>query len=37
MSSWSWNCPTLYASEEERLWFANWLRVGASAGRRHTR
>ena len=23
-------CPTLYASEEARLWFANWLRVGAS-------
>ena len=23
-------CPTLYASEEERRWFANWLRVGAS-------
>jgi class 3 adenylate cyclase/pimeloyl-ACP methyl ester carboxylesterase len=23
-------CPTLYASEEDREWFANWLRVGAS-------
>jgi class 3 adenylate cyclase len=23
-------CPTLYASEEERRWFANWLRVGAT-------
>ncbi len=23
-------CPTLYASEEGRDWFANWLRVGAS-------
>jgi class 3 adenylate cyclase/pimeloyl-ACP methyl ester carboxylesterase len=23
-------CPTLYASEPDRRWFANWLRVGAS-------
>ncbi len=23
-------CPTLYASEEDRRWMANWLRVGAS-------
>jgi class 3 adenylate cyclase len=23
-------CPTLYADEEARAWFANWLRVGAS-------
>jgi class 3 adenylate cyclase len=23
-------CPTLYAREEDREWFANWLRVGAS-------
>jgi class 3 adenylate cyclase len=23
-------CPTLYANEESRRWFANWLRVGAS-------
>ncbi len=23
-------CPTLYASAEDRRWFANWLRVGAS-------
>ncbi len=23
-------CPTLYSSEEDRRWFANWLRVGAS-------
>jgi class 3 adenylate cyclase/pimeloyl-ACP methyl ester carboxylesterase len=23
-------CPTLLASEQDRLWFANWLRVGAS-------
>jgi class 3 adenylate cyclase/pimeloyl-ACP methyl ester carboxylesterase len=26
----SWNAPSLYESEEERLWFANWVRVGAS-------
>jgi class 3 adenylate cyclase/pimeloyl-ACP methyl ester carboxylesterase len=26
----SWNAPTLYESEEERLWFANWVRVSAS-------
>ena len=25
-----WGCPTLYRSEEDRLWFANWLRVGAT-------
>jgi class 3 adenylate cyclase len=24
------NCPTLLRSEADRLWFANWLRVGAS-------
>jgi len=23
-------CPTLYEREEDRAWFANWLRVGAS-------
>jgi class 3 adenylate cyclase len=23
-------CPTLYADETNRVWFANWLRVGAS-------
>jgi class 3 adenylate cyclase len=23
-------CPTLYGSEDDRRWFANWLRVGAS-------
>jgi class 3 adenylate cyclase/pimeloyl-ACP methyl ester carboxylesterase len=23
-------CPTLHAREEDRRWFANWLRVGAS-------
>ncbi len=23
-------CPTLYANEEDRRWFANWLRVGAT-------
>jgi class 3 adenylate cyclase/pimeloyl-ACP methyl ester carboxylesterase len=23
-------CPTLYADEANRVWFANWLRVGAS-------
>jgi pimeloyl-ACP methyl ester carboxylesterase len=23
-------CSTLYASEEDRSWFANWLRVGAT-------
>ena len=23
-------CPTLHRSEEDRLWFANWLRVGAT-------
>jgi class 3 adenylate cyclase len=23
-------CPTLYPDEDERRWFANWLRVGAS-------
>ena len=23
-------CPTLYENEEDRRWFANWLRVGAS-------
>ena len=23
-------CPVLLASEEDRLWFANWLRVGAT-------
>jgi class 3 adenylate cyclase/pimeloyl-ACP methyl ester carboxylesterase len=23
-------CPTLYASEDDRRWFANWLRVSAS-------
>ena len=23
-------CPTLYANEDDRRWFANWLRVGAS-------
>jgi class 3 adenylate cyclase/pimeloyl-ACP methyl ester carboxylesterase len=23
-------CPTLYADEGNRVWFANWLRVGAS-------
>jgi class 3 adenylate cyclase len=26
----SFNAPTLLESEEERRWFANWLRVGAS-------
>ena len=26
----AWICPTLYASEDDRRWFANWLRVGAS-------
>src|SRR5262249_5945007 len=25
-----WNTPSLADSDEERLWFANWLRVGAS-------
>ncbi len=25
-----WNAPTLFDSDEERLWFANWLRIGAS-------
>lgn len=24
------SCPTLYASEADRRWFANWLRVGTS-------
>jgi class 3 adenylate cyclase len=24
------NCPPLFATDEDRLWFANWLRVGAS-------
>jgi class 3 adenylate cyclase/pimeloyl-ACP methyl ester carboxylesterase len=24
------NCPTLYSRAEERRWFANWLRVGAT-------
>ena len=24
-----WGCPTLYANEDSRRWFANWLRVGA--------
>ena len=24
------NCPTLLRSESDRIWFANWLRVGAS-------
>jgi pimeloyl-ACP methyl ester carboxylesterase len=23
------NCPTLLRSESDRVWFANWLRVGA--------
>jgi class 3 adenylate cyclase/pimeloyl-ACP methyl ester carboxylesterase len=23
-------CPSLYSSEEDRRWFANWLRVGAT-------
>jgi class 3 adenylate cyclase len=23
-------CPTMYANEDDRRWFANWLRVGAS-------
>jgi hypothetical protein len=26
----SWNAPSLLASVEERQWFANWVRVGAS-------
>jgi class 3 adenylate cyclase/pimeloyl-ACP methyl ester carboxylesterase len=26
----SWSAPSLFESEEERLWFANWTRVGAS-------
>jgi class 3 adenylate cyclase/pimeloyl-ACP methyl ester carboxylesterase len=26
----SWSAPSLVESEEERLWFANWARVGAS-------
>jgi class 3 adenylate cyclase len=26
----AWNSPTLFASEADRLWFANWLRVGAT-------
>jgi class 3 adenylate cyclase len=26
----SWNSPTLYESEANRAWFANWLRVGAT-------
>jgi class 3 adenylate cyclase len=26
----NWNAPSLFESEEERRWFANWLRVGAS-------
>ena len=26
----SWNAPSLLASAEERQWFANWVRVGAS-------
>jgi hypothetical protein len=25
-----WGCPSLDANEEDRIWFANWLRVGAS-------
>jgi class 3 adenylate cyclase len=25
-----YGCPTLYEREEDREWFANWLRVGAS-------
>jgi class 3 adenylate cyclase len=25
-----WGCPTLYADDEARRWFANFLRVGAS-------
>jgi class 3 adenylate cyclase len=25
-----WNVPSFLESEEDRLWFANWLRVGAS-------
>src|SRR3954452_15802736 len=24
-----WGCPSLAAKEEDRLWFADWLRVGA--------
>ncbi len=31
----SWNAPSLYESEQERLWFANWLRVGASPAVAH--
>jgi class 3 adenylate cyclase/pimeloyl-ACP methyl ester carboxylesterase len=26
----SWGCPSLAGEEENRQWFANWLRVGAS-------
>ena len=26
----AWNSPTLFASEDDRLWFANWMRVGAT-------
>jgi class 3 adenylate cyclase/pimeloyl-ACP methyl ester carboxylesterase len=26
----AWGCPTLFASETDRRWFANWLRVSAS-------
>jgi len=26
----AWHAPSLSESEEERLWFANWVRVGAS-------
>jgi class 3 adenylate cyclase/pimeloyl-ACP methyl ester carboxylesterase len=29
------NAPSLFASEEERSWFANWLRVGASPSVAH--
>jgi class 3 adenylate cyclase len=25
-----WGCPSLYARKEDRVWFANWLRVSAS-------
>src|SRR5262245_36655707 len=26
----AWGCPTLHANDDDRRWFANWLRVGAS-------
>jgi class 3 adenylate cyclase len=30
LRGWAQTCPTLLRNEEDRLWFANLLRVGAS-------